>query len=66
MISKPSKVANLVRCSQVMAVLSQKLNPDVLMMESSEACDYYALFFSDPDGIRFEVMNHIKRRKTVR
>ena len=30
------------------------------------APDYYALFFSDPDGIRFEVMNHIKRRKTVR
>lgn len=30
------------------------------------APDYYAAFFSDPDGIRFEVMNHIRRRKTVR
>jgi len=28
--------------------------------------DYYAVFFSDPDGIRLEVMNHVKRRKTVR
>ena len=28
--------------------------------------DYYAVFFSDPDGIRLEVMNHIERRKTVR
>jgi glyoxylase I family protein len=30
------------------------------------APDYYAVFFSDPDGIRFEVMNHMKRRKIVR
>jgi len=30
------------------------------------APDYYAVFFSDPDDIRFEVVNHIKRRKTVR
>lgn len=28
--------------------------------------DYYALFFSDPDGIRLEVMNFLKRRKLVR
>ena len=28
--------------------------------------DYYAVFFSDPDGIRLEVMNHVERRKTVR
>ena len=28
--------------------------------------DYYAVFFSDPDGIRLEVMNHTERRKTVR
>ena len=30
------------------------------------APDYYAVFFSDPDGIRLEVMNHMERRKTVR
>lgn len=30
------------------------------------ANDYYAVFFSDPNGIRLEVMNHIERRKTVR
>ena len=28
--------------------------------------DYYAVFFNDPDGIRLEVMNHLKRRKSVR
>jgi catechol 2,3-dioxygenase-like lactoylglutathione lyase family enzyme len=28
--------------------------------------DYYAVFFSDPDGIRLEVMNHVARRKTIR
>jgi hypothetical protein len=28
--------------------------------------DYYAVFFNDPDGIRFEVMNYLKRRKLVR
>jgi glyoxylase I family protein len=28
--------------------------------------DYYALFFTDPDGMRLEIMNHIERRKTVR
>ncbi len=28
--------------------------------------DYYAVFFSDPDGIRLEVMNHVEHRKTVR
>jgi len=27
--------------------------------------DYYALFFSDPDGIRFEIVNHMERRKLV-
>ncbi|MGC1676628.1 MAG: VOC family protein [Candidatus Binataceae bacterium] len=30
------------------------------------APDYYAVFFEDPDGIRFEVMNHIQRRQTMR
>ena len=30
------------------------------------APDYYAVFFSDPDGMRFEVMNYRKGRKTVR
>lgn len=30
------------------------------------APDYYALFFRDPDGIRFEVMNHRAGRKTIR
>ena len=30
------------------------------------AADYYALFFEDPDGIRFEVMNYRKGRKLVR
>jgi hypothetical protein len=28
--------------------------------------DYYAVLFNDPDGIRLEVMNHLKRRKLVR
>ena len=28
--------------------------------------DYYAVFFEDPDGIRLEVMNYLKRRKLVR
>lgn len=28
--------------------------------------DYYAVFFSEPDGIRFEIVNHLKRRKMVR
>jgi len=28
--------------------------------------DYYAVFFNDPDGIRLEVMNYLKRRKLVR
>jgi len=28
--------------------------------------DYYAVFFTDPDGIRLEVMNYLKRRKLVR
>ena len=27
--------------------------------------DYYALFFSDPDGIRLEIVNHMERRKLV-
>jgi glyoxylase I family protein len=27
--------------------------------------DYYALFFSDPDGIRLEIVNHLERRKLV-
>ncbi|MGO9603387.1 MAG: hypothetical protein ACLQAT_08305 [Candidatus Binataceae bacterium] len=30
------------------------------------APDYYAIFFSDPDEIRFEIMNYRKGRKTVR
>jgi glyoxylase I family protein len=30
------------------------------------APDYYALFFSDPDGIRFEIMNYIERRRVIR
>jgi glyoxylase I family protein len=30
------------------------------------AADYYAVFFEDPDGIRLEVMNYLKRRKLVR
>jgi len=30
------------------------------------AADYYAVFFADPDGIRFEVMNFRKGRKLVR
>ena len=30
------------------------------------APDYYAVFFSDPDGIRLEIVNHFKRRHTVR
>lgn len=30
------------------------------------APDYYAFFFTDPDGIRLEVMNHLARRKLVR
>jgi len=30
------------------------------------APDYYALFFEDPDGIRFEVMNHRKGKKLIR
>ena len=29
------------------------------------ARDYYAIFFSDPDGIRLEIVNHLERRKTV-
>jgi glyoxylase I family protein len=28
--------------------------------------DYYAVFFSDPDGIRLEIMNHTARRKMIR
>lgn len=28
--------------------------------------DYYAVFFEDPDGIRLELMNYTKRRKTIR
>jgi hypothetical protein len=28
--------------------------------------DYYAVFFKDPDGIRLEIMNYLKRRKLVR
>ena len=27
--------------------------------------DYYALFFSDPDGIRLEIVNHMERRKMM-
>jgi glyoxylase I family protein len=30
------------------------------------APDYYAVFFADPDGTRFEVMNHRKGRKQLR
>src|SRR5262249_30971312 len=30
------------------------------------APDYYALFFSNPDGIRFEIMNYRRGRKRVR
>ncbi len=29
------------------------------------AADYYAVFFSDPDGIRLEIVNHFERRKTI-
>jgi catechol 2,3-dioxygenase-like lactoylglutathione lyase family enzyme len=29
------------------------------------APDYYALFFSDPDGIRLEIVNYFERRKTL-
>jgi len=27
--------------------------------------DYYAVFFSDPDGIRLEIVNHMERRKLM-
>jgi catechol 2,3-dioxygenase-like lactoylglutathione lyase family enzyme len=27
------------------------------------ACDYYALFFSDPDGIRLEITNYREERR---
>lgn len=30
------------------------------------APDYYAAFFTDPDGLRLEIVNHFRRRKTVR
>ena len=30
------------------------------------ASDYYAVFFSDPDGIRLEVVTHLERRKNIR
>ncbi len=28
--------------------------------------DYYATFFADPDGIRFEIVNHLEHRREVR
>jgi glyoxylase I family protein len=30
------------------------------------APDYYAVFCSDPDGIRLEIMNYIERRRLIR
>jgi glyoxylase I family protein len=27
--------------------------------------DYYACFFADPDGIRFELVNHLRKRREV-
>jgi glyoxylase I family protein len=30
------------------------------------APDYYGIFFTDPDGIRLEIMNHIKIRRQIR
>jgi len=27
--------------------------------------DYYACFFADPDGIRFEIVNHLRKRREV-
>jgi glyoxylase I family protein len=30
------------------------------------APDYYALFFRDPDGIRLEIVNHLKVRREIR
>ncbi|MGH7865487.1 MAG: VOC family protein [Candidatus Binataceae bacterium] len=39
-------------------------------VEGPRACpeyapDYYAVFFSDPDGLRLEIVNHLGRRKVV-
>ena len=28
--------------------------------------DYYAIFFTDPDGIRLEIVNHLARRREIR
>ncbi len=30
------------------------------------APDYYAIFFTDPDGIRLEIVNHLARRREIR
>lgn len=30
------------------------------------APDYYAIFFADPDGIRLEIVNHLRIRREVR
>jgi glyoxylase I family protein len=60
-VANPAAVDNVARRLRAIgiAIEGPRLWPEYLP-------DYYAVFFSDPDGIRLEVMNHVERRKTVR
>jgi glyoxylase I family protein len=61
------RVANRAAVDQVarkLRALNIKVEGPRLWPEYSP--DYYAVFFNDPDGLRLEVMNYLKRRKLVR
>ena len=43
-----------------------KINVTPPRLYPQYAPDYYAAFFHDPDGIRFEIVNHLRVRREIR
>ena len=61
------RVANNAAVDEIAGKLrARKIAVDGPRLWPQYAPDYYALFFEDPDGIRFEVMNYRNGRKLVR
>ena len=61
------RVANRAAVEQVARKLrAMKIRVEGPRLWPEYSPDYYAVFFKDPDGIRLEVMNYLKRRKLVR
>jgi glyoxylase I family protein len=61
------RVANQADVDQIARKLrAMRINVEGPRLWPEYSPDYYAVFFNDPDGIRLEVMNYLKRRKLVR